>query len=81
MGKPALYRQFSVGRKSLNMANPKGHPESIEKYQFKRTKKERCDAQMNIRVPESLLKELKQLEDWQDFVRSTLKEAVKSKSA
>lgn len=63
------------------MANPKGHPESIQKYKFKSTKAERCNAQLNVRVPESLLKELKQLENWQDFVRDTLKEAVKAKSA
>ncbi len=63
------------------MANPKGHPKSIQKYKFKSTKKEPCDAHLSVRIPGSLLRELKQLDDWQDFVRNTLKEAVNAKTA
>lgn len=62
------------------MKRHRGNPE-VAKYHFKTDRKEACTAQLNLRVPPSLLEEVKQQENWQEFVRKTLKEAVKAKSA
>ena len=35
-----------------NMANPKGHPESIQKYKFKTDRKESCSAHLSLRIPD-----------------------------
>jgi hypothetical protein len=59
-------------------ANP-GNPE-ISKYHFKTEREESCTAQLNLRVPPSLLEKIKQQENWQEFVRSALVEKLEAKS-
>lgn len=48
---------------------------------FTTDRKESCTAQMNLKVPPSLLEEIKKQENWQEFVRQTLAREVKIKSA
>ncbi len=62
------------------MKRARGNPEA-EKYHFKTDKPEACTAQISVRIPPSLKAELKQLDNWQELVRNTLKEAVSAKSA
>ena len=47
---------------------------------FTTDREESCTAQMNVRVPPSLIAKIKQKENWQEFVRQTLKEALESES-
>ncbi len=63
------------------MPNPKGHPESLENYKFKTTRKEPCTAQISVRIPPSLKAQLKNVDNWQELVRETLEKAVKLESA
>lgn len=51
----------------------------IENY-FKTDRKESCTAQLNLRVPPSLLEKIKEQENWQEFVRSALAEKLEVKS-
>ena len=57
------------------MAN---HNPPVENF-FTTDRPESCTAKLSVRVPPSLLGELKSLENWQEFVRTTLKEAVTAK--
>ncbi len=63
------------------MPNPKGHPESLVEYKFTTNRKEPCTAQLNLRVPPSLIAKIKEKENWQDFVRQTLQKALELESA
>ena len=47
---------------------------------FTTDREESCTAQMNIRVPPSLIAKIKQKDNWQEFVRQTLKEALEAES-
>lgn len=47
---------------------------------FTTDKEESCTAQMNIRVPPSLIAKIKQKENWQEFVRQTLQKALETES-
>jgi hypothetical protein len=46
---------------------------------FKTDRQESCTAKLSVRVPPSLLGDLKSLENWQEFVRLTLKQAIDAK--
>ena len=48
---------------------------------FTTDKEESCTAQMNVRVPPSLIAKIKQKENWQEFVRQTLQKALEGESA
>lgn len=65
-------------RISLVMANPNPRLENLRP--FTTDKEESCTAQMNVRVPPSLIAKIKQKDNWQEFVRQTLKKALESES-
>jgi predicted DNA binding CopG/RHH family protein len=52
------------------------NPEKAKKTQFKTDREEACTASLNVRVPPSLLKKIKNRKNWQEFVRKTLEENV-----
>ncbi len=58
------------------MANK--HPKLENLKPFTTDKEESCTAQMNIRVPPSLLAKLKKKENWQEFVRQAIAEKLES---
>ena len=60
------------------MANKHPRIDQIEPYTFKTKRKESCTAQLNLRVPPSLLTEIKNQENWQEFVRQAIAEKLKS---
>lgn len=62
------------------MANNKGNP-NLYKSGFKTDKKEACTANLSMRMPPSLLNKLREKENYQDFVRETLKKALEAESA
>lgn len=47
---------------------------------FTTKRKESLTAKLSLRIEPSLLKQLKELDNWQDFVRNTLKEAIKEQN-
>ncbi len=53
------------------MSKTRGNPE-VAKYHFKTERSESCTAQLNLKVPPSLLEKIKEQDNWQDFVRQTL---------
>ena len=61
------------------MKKSRGNPE-VAKYHFQTDRKEACTAQLSLRIPPSLLEQVKQQDNWQEFVRKTLAEAVKTNS-
>lgn len=61
------------------MANPNPKLENLKPFTTDR--EESCTAQMNIRVPPSLIAKIKQKDNWQEFVRQTLTEALEAESA
>ena len=61
------------------MANPNPKLENLKPFTTER--EESCTAQMNVRVPPSLIAKIKQKENWQEFVRQTLKKALEAESA
>ena len=44
-------------------------------------RKESCTAQLNLRVPPSLIAKIKEKDNWQEFVRQTLTEKIEAESA
>ena len=52
---------------------------SIEN-RFKTDREESCTAQLNLRVPPSMLAKIKERENWQEFVRRTLAEKLEAQS-
>ncbi len=61
------------------MANK--HPKLENLKPFTTDKEESCTAQMNVRVPPSLIAKIKQKDNWQEFVRQTLLEKLEAESA
>ncbi len=55
------------------MPRPGGNPE-LAKYQFEQryTWDEPCTAKLSMRVPPSMLEELKSLPNWQELVRQAI---------
>ena len=62
------------------MPNPKGNPD-IVKYGFKTDRAEPCNAQISVRIPQSLKAQLKDIDNWQEGVREYLEKIVARKSA
>ncbi len=44
-------------------------------------RQESCTAQLNLRVPPSLIAKIKAKDNWQEFVRQTLTEKIEAESA
>ena len=63
---------------SVVMANRNPRIENLRPFTTDR--EESCTAQMNVRVPPSLIAKIKQRENWQEFVRQTLTKAVEAES-
>ena len=51
------------------------------KNYFKTDRAESCTASLSLRITPSLKADLKKIDNWQEFVRQTLEEAVAKKSA
>ncbi len=62
------------------MANKNPKIDQIKAYTFQTERKESCTAQLNLRVPPSLLSELKSKDDWQEFVRQAIAEKLQQAS-
>ena len=62
------------------MKNPRGNPE-VAKYHFTTDRAEPCTAHLSLRIPPSLKANLKEIDNWQEFVRKTLTKAIEAKSA
>lgn len=60
------------------MANKNPKIDQIKAYTFKTERKESCTAQLNLRVPPSLLLELKKKDNWQELVRQAIAEKLQS---
>lgn len=58
---------------------PNYHPP--QKNFFTTTRKESLTAKLTVRLEPSLMAALKEQENWQEFLRDTLKEALKAKTA
>lgn len=52
----------------------------VENY-FKTDRVESCTASLSLRITPSLKADLKKIDNWQEFVRTTLKEAVTAKKS
>lgn len=48
---------------------------------FRTSRKESCTAQMNLKMPPSLLEKIKQQKNWQETVRDILAKEFDSKTA
>ncbi len=63
------------------MANKNPKLDQIKGYTFKTDRSESCTAQLNLRVPPSLLNEIKSQNNWQEFVRQTIAEKLKANNS
>ena len=59
---------------------PRGNPD-FAKYGFKTDKPEPLTAHVALKMPASLKARLQEKENWQEFVRQTLKKALDLESA
>lgn len=59
------------------MSNPKGNPK-IKEYGFKTDREESLTAKLSMRVPPSMLDELKKKDNWQELVRQAIAEKLAS---
>ena len=50
------------------MPRPGGNP-TLAKHQYTTNREESCTAKLQVRVPPSMLSELKSYENWQEIVR------------
>ncbi len=57
------------------MSRPGGNP-ALAEHQFKTDREEPCTAKLQVRVPPSMLAELKEYKDWQEIVREVLSEKL-----
>ncbi|MGK7896440.1 MAG: hypothetical protein AB4372_23190 [Xenococcus sp. (in: cyanobacteria)] len=57
------------------MSRPGGNPDLVE-YQFTTDREESCTAKLQVRVPPSMLNELKGYKNWQEIVRQVLAEEL-----
>lgn len=62
------------------MPRPGGNPD-LAKFKFTTERDEPCTAILNLRVPPSLLLELKSREGWQDLTRDAIANALKQVKA
>ena len=57
------------------MSRPGGNP-ALAEHQFKTDREEPCTAKLQVRVPPSMLAELKEYKNWQEIVREVLAEKL-----
>ena len=57
------------------MVRPGGNPELV-RYQFTTNREEPLIAKLSLRVTPSMLSAIKEQENWQEFVRKALAEAL-----
>ncbi len=57
------------------MSRPGGNP-ALEEHQFTTDREESCTAKLQVRVPPSMLDELKEYKNWQEIVRQVLAEKL-----
>jgi hypothetical protein len=57
---------------------PGGNP-NLEKHKFTTDRPEALLKQMQLRIPESMWKELQALPDWREFVRNAISEKLAAK--
>ena len=57
------------------MPRPGGNP-ALTKHQFTTDREEPCTAKLQVRVPPSMLAELKEYKNWQEIVREVLAEKL-----
>ncbi len=57
------------------MSRPGGNP-ALAEHQFKTDRQEPCTAKLQVRVPPSMLDELKEYQGWQEIVREVLAEKL-----
>jgi hypothetical protein len=57
------------------MPRPGGNP-ALTEHQFKTDREEPCTAKLQVRVPPSMLAELKEYKNWQEIVREVLAEKL-----
>ncbi len=60
------------------MPNPEGNP-NIKKYGFTTDRDEPLTDNMSIRMPPSMMKKLREQDNWREFVRTTLAKALEEK--
>ncbi|RCJ18186.1 hypothetical protein A6770_06320 [Nostoc minutum NIES-26] len=58
------------------MPNPKGNPESLEPYKLTTDRAEPLIAKLTLRVPQSMMDKIKSIENYPEFCRQALKEAL-----
>jgi hypothetical protein len=58
------------------MANKNPKLDQIKAYTFTTERQESCTAQLNLRVPPSLLSQIKNQDNWQEFVRTAIAEKL-----
>ena len=57
------------------MPRPGGNP-ALTEHQFTTEREEPCTAKLQVRVPPSMLAELKEHKNWQEIVREVLAEKL-----
>ena len=57
------------------MSRPGGNP-ALAEHQFTTDREESCTAKLQVRVPPSMLAELKEYKNWQEIVREVLAEKL-----
>ena len=57
------------------MPRPGGNP-ALTEHQFTTEREEPCTAKLQVRVPPSMLAELKKYKNWQEIVREVLAEKL-----
>lgn len=57
------------------MSRPGGNP-ALAEHQFTTNREEPCTAKLQVRVPPSMLNELKEYKNWQEIVRQSLAEEL-----
>ena len=57
------------------MPRPGGNP-ALTEHQFTTEREEPCTAKLQVRVPPSMLAELKEYKNWQEIVRKVLAEKL-----
>ena len=74
---PFPFRAGSVKPGTKTSGRPGGNPD-IKKYGFKTDRDEPLRERLQIRVPTSMKNRLKELDNWQEFVREAIAEKLES---
>ncbi|NEU74080.1 hypothetical protein PI95_016325 [Hassallia byssoidea VB512170] len=58
------------------MPNPRGNPESLKKYKLTTKTDKPLKTQITLRITEEMLEKLKQLDDYPEFCRQVIQDAL-----